>query len=262
MNQNLTFKFDWRRLEIHPDLVDTFNFLIKIDQENKHLLNHFDMMMNLKKDILHLLWDCAIMMNKIHSNWLDVKCETTQMELDELQNLLSEIKRPVRSVMISLFAYMETLFSLLTVYKAWKELNEKDLMNQSKNNLRPFISKYILSKWNKYYSVHEKYFKELSPQMLIDLRNYLTHFYSVPDGIAIAQDRENPEIIEKREEQTKCIFIVPVDLYELLQYAAFMIVNEWHCDAIKNHEIFKRNMKNVIKIVWEKAAREVYVKRK
>lgn len=262
MNQKLTFKFDWNSLRIHPDLVDTFNFLIKIDQENKHLLDHFDKMMNLRKDISLLLGDCAAMMKEIHSNWCEIKCKTTETELKELQDILYEIKRPVRSMMISLFAYMETLFSLLTVYKAWKELNEKELMNQSKNNLRPFISRYILNKENKYYLKHEKYFQELTSKRLIELRNHLTHFYSVPDNMAIAQDRKDPFIIEAREKQLNCIFIIPNELYELLQSAAYMIVNEWHCDAINNHELFKIKMKNVIKVVWEKAAREVYVKRK
>ena len=262
MDGKLTFKMDWRRLEIHPDLVDTFLFIIAIDKENRYLLDHFDKAMNLKKNIMHLLWDSATMMKEIKSNWLEIKCETTQIEVQELQDILSKIERPVRSVMISLFAYMETLFSLLTVYKAWKQLDDKQLMNQSKNDLKPFISKYIINKWNKYYSEHEEYFKELTSQKIIDVRNYLTHFYSVPDNIAIAQDRKDPFIIEAREKQLKCTFIIPVELYELLQSAAYMIVNEWHCDAVKNHEIFKRNMKNVIKIVWEKAAREVYIKRK
>jgi predicted nucleotidyltransferase component of viral defense system len=92
------------------------------------------------------------------------------------------IEQIVRSQMICLFSYMETIFCLLTVYD-FELTDERKIMEISNNNINKYIDKCILTKDNEFYNKNIDRLKKITAGNFKILRNSLTHFYSVSENI-------------------------------------------------------------------------------
>lgn len=173
----------------------------------------------------------------------------------EIQSFLLNESMFLRSQMISLFAYMETMFCLLSIYEFWKEISKDKIIMITKDNTSKYIKKYILNLNNSYYKDNLEKLKWINPKSIKMLRNMLTHFYSVPESLWVIQDGGRESLIASQKlGNTQYYFISPQEFYGLLQWACKLILEKWNKDAKFDAE-FKKRMYFVMKIVWWNAAK-------
>ncbi|MDR3168694.1 MAG: hypothetical protein LBU27_02880 [Candidatus Peribacteria bacterium] len=118
----------------------------------------------------------------LETNKIPYQCKTSKKTLEDFINFKASLG--VRVKMIALFAFMETIFCLITIYDS-KLSDEREIIKKSNNDLPKWIGKYILTKRNDFYKQNISRFKKITTKNLILLRNSLTHFFSVSRGIMI-----------------------------------------------------------------------------
>jgi hypothetical protein len=160
----------------------------------------------------------------------------------------------LRSQMICIFAYMETIVCLYAVFKAWRKLTENEVKSESLKNAKKFINSYMLNFKNKYYKDNYVMFKWINSNSLKELRNMLTHFYSVSDSLWIIHDMWLDRSSKSELEEKWHYFISPIELYKLLQWASNALIKDRNSESKKDGINFSFKMKNVIEIVELNAA--------
>ncbi|MEI6118742.1 MAG: hypothetical protein WCP92_06000 [bacterium] len=117
-----------------------------------------------------------------------------------------------------------------------------------------FIDKYILSEANEFYKTHKDRFSKVSASQLRDLRNCLTHFFSVSPTISLIQSQLNEKARKLEEKHNIFIFVTPEDLYELVSGAMKLIARERSNDCINNKDDFETRILFVQSIVKSSGA--------
>lgn len=160
----------------------------------------------------------------------------------------------LRSQIICVFAYLETIVALFTVYKAKEKLSDDDLKRKTQRNVRKFINSYVINYKNKYYKENIEKFKWISTESLKDLRNMTTHFYSVPDSLWIIQEMRIKWPDKEKLKEDWYFFISPKELYNLLEWASNALIEDRFFDSKKDYTKFERWIIQVINIVEWKAS--------
>lgn len=253
--KNIHLLFDGEKIVISSNIRPVFDFLIEIEKEIKVLFNFQKQLDEIRKDYLEILGLVKFLAGKLKENNINFEYNKLKKPLGLMGSKL-RIDLPVRSQMIVLFAALEVLYFLNIAYD--KEIdNEKEMRNNARDdkNMKKFINSFLLNNENGYYKKNEKRFKKINSGSLRNLRNSLTHFFSLSEGGLGIIPRELIEKSIKLENLAKInkhgniIFITPEDLYELIKSAHILRFKKWTEDFEKDKNIFERKMKFVINLV-------------
>ena len=168
---------------------------------------------------------------------------------ETINSINSQNAFAIRSQMICLFAYMETLASIITVYDEGLSLRD-NIMEKTKNNLKKWIKKYLLTDENDYFSQHREVYKNIWPQDIKDVRNSLTHFYSPSKlkkiVLVTASVWDKPEKLKKIFKSMKwykgTVPLSPQDFYHLLAWAQKKILFDRADESEKDMETFRKKI--------------------
>lgn len=265
INNGSNLVFDHRGIGISDDLIPTFSFLMEIEKEIKSILDFNNKLAGIKKQHLEMA-DLVLHLSKIiKDNNLDFKFTFSEAPDKIAEKLNFHI--PTRSQTIVLFASLEVLYFLHIAYT--KEISEDDELRKvamsDKKFLKRFMNEFLLSNNNEFYKQNRKRLSKLSSSKLRDLRNSLTHFFSVSKGISIAPIELNKESrnLEKEAKNKKIgefIIISPDDLFNLIKDANIYLFKKWSNDCTQNNIDFKRKISFVSEIVKRNAPVIAYKK--
>lgn len=258
--------YDGEEIVISQDLWEIFDFLWNIDKELKSLMEIEQRLKSLKSKYLDIFENLVLFVEKAKEAKIDLNYELSKDTFDvkdEIQNI-----DLYRSQMITLFSYMETLFSLVTVYD--QEISsKKEVIGKTKNNSESLINQFILNEENVFYKRNKERFSKITAGNLKDLRNMLTHFFSVSPSIGIiAQEAfQNilPQVIEienllHSRGHIDYVYISPNNFYELLQDAFKLVMIKRNNDTVNSSIDFKRKINLVLEIVMGHGAKVVNIK--
>jgi len=110
-----------------------------------------------------------------------------------------------------------------------KEISMKDKV------MKKFLNRYFLIDKNDYYKQNKKRLSKISAKQIRELRNSLTHFFSLSRDISInsptlSVEARKIETMLKKQRQNNSIFISPEDLHELIKNA--IVRNREKCEKI------------------------------
>jgi len=241
-NKNLYLNFTGEKFYISRELKDLVDFLQSIEQECEILLGYENRLESIRKQISRLLH-------------LSISKESVTF----YETL--KIIRPIRSEMIVLFAYLETLIRLNFAYENKIHDGEKiRILTLKKSVWQSFYNNFCLSSDNFWVKKNLERAKYITAQDLRYLRNALTHFFSVDKGLGLSHAILD-EKSRKLEKQTnyKLKFISPEDLFEIIKGAAFLMIKKWIDDCnenLKNNsEDFNERITAVINLIEESASK-------
>jgi hypothetical protein len=180
-------------------------------------------------------------------------------------NFLQEIEKEIksflsfnhctRSKIIILFANLETLLRLNFAYENKITDGEKIRKLTMKQEVwRSFYDDFCLNKNNKWVKANSERATHITAEELRYLRNSLTHFFSLDEGLQIADNLLNNKL-RRLEAKTnfKAKFISPEDLYENIKGAAKLMIEKWNEDCKKslrkNSDEFKEKILAVNKLI-------------
>lgn len=204
---------DDKKIVVSSNLVVIFSFLVEIDKEVQSFLSREGQLEKIRKQLLEYTELIHVMAKTIEETNLDFSFQMSEHPATIADKLL--FNQHVRSEMIVLFAYLETLRCLWTAYEL-KTSDEKDLRDAKDSVLEKFYTDFCLSKENKWVKENSKLSGKISKDQLRKLRNSLTHFFSV-SGLCII-----PTIIKTDGEKlmnktnNKILSISPKDLSEII----------------------------------------------
>ena len=167
---------------------------------------------------------------------------------------------PLRSQVIVLFASLDVLFNLHMAYE--NETDNDDILREltmDTNNTKNFLNIFLLNKENQYYKSNKRLLK-IDSTKLRNLRNSLTHFFSIGQGglslvpSLLDEKARKLENILKQNKQGGVVFISPEDLYGLIKDANVLRMKKWSEDFKNNSNDFKRKMNFVIDLVKREGA--------
>lgn len=253
--------FDWETVEISPNLRKVFDFLMWIESEINTLLNHENQIKEIRGKFQIILNDFARITKILENNNIDFKLEITKETMTIVDDF--EINQMARSQMIAIFAYMETIFCLLTIYD-YEIVDERKIMEQTNHNMESLIKKYILTDQNKFYKLNKDRLSKITRKQLKTLRNRLTHFFWVSETIWIIPKWADHDArkIEKRLHKNKhnYIFMTPHDFYELLRYSIELILIKRNNESRNDTENFTKKIWYILRIVENEAPQLVKMK--
>ncbi len=254
MEKHTNIRIDGKSIVISPDLTGIFNFIMNIDEEVKNFLSFCDKLKDIGEQYLELMDFAkrqAEMLNK-HS----IKCDFQFKEdPSSIANKLTLIP-PLRSQMIVLFAYLETLRVLWTAYDIGTD-DEQQLRNASDDAIDSFIETFCLSKENSWYKNNSKRGGKIGKKDLRYLRNSLTHSFSLSkSNLALVGSFD--EKADDLRKKTNNIFqaISPMDLYEICVSAFLLILEKWNDDCRSDE--FQKKIEHVKKLIKVKAPIEIH----
>lgn len=244
---------DGKRIDIHPEFRIIFDFLIQLEQEIKELMSYKKRLKELKKQCVEI-FDILLKMK------LDEKSKFTLSEHPETLANKFHFIRPIRSEFIVLFAHLETLRCLHTAYQN-KTSDKKELRDASDGAMDKFIKEFCLTKNNQWVLDNPKRSGKISAKNLRDLRNSLTHFFSVNKiGLVPLYDNETEKISNKIN--NKIQFLSPEDFEKILYFAARLLLKKWSDDCKKSlrdgNNDFVERMRCVKDIVEQNGAKFLY----
>ncbi len=150
-SESTHFIFDGENAFISPDISIIFHFLMGIEKEVDHLLKSQSQLESIHAKLIDLLDDLQAMAKVIEDNKIPFAFKSTHDTLTIVDDF--ESNQTLRAQMICLFAYLETMFCLITIYD--NEIDdEPKIIEQTKNNLDSLISTYILNEKNSYYKAN------------------------------------------------------------------------------------------------------------
>jgi len=248
--------FNWKEIYISETLSETVVFLWDIEKEIKQFLSYPSKISSIGDKLSTILDDLKWLSQLVQHNNIKYQYNITQ-ETIKIVDEIETIQIP-RSQIICLFAYMETIFCLLTVFNN-KLDDDNAIIFQSNRELKKYINKYILTEKNGFYKENKSKLQHLQAQDILDIRNGLTHFYSVSDKIGIVQDSDMDDTkeLEKALDDVwkKYIFLCPNDILELIRNSIINIFIEWSDMTYNRPSEFKENFIFVEKIVKRKSAK-------
>lgn len=256
--QNTHFIFDGSKVMISPNLREVIIFLQEIEKEIEDFINFDKKLNSIKKQHLETIKLVEVLAGKLKENSIDFKFTFSEPPATIADKL--KIDRPIRSEMIILFANLETLFCLNIAYEN-KTSDEKEIIKKAMNqgNVKSFINEFCLNSKNEWCKHNQERLKHISADDLRKLRNSLTHFFSVAQGLGISYSMLD-EKSRKLEKATKykAKFVSPEDLYEIIKGAAKLMIVKWSTDCnnclTKNSDEFKDKILAVKSIVEKSGA--------
>jgi len=256
--KDTSFVFDEGKIKISPDLWPIINFILNIEKEIDFILGFKGRLESIRKQYAETIELIRTLAQKIKENSIDfnfVLSESPSAFIDKLK-----IDYPLRSKMIILFAYIETLRCFNIAYEN-KTSDDKKIKKIARENITPFIRDFCLDNNNDWVKNNRERASKITPDYLWKLRCSLTHFFSVTKDMAIA-DENLEEKSRKLETFTvfKIKFISPEDLSEIIKGAGKVMIKRWTNDYKKNPEEFKGKISFVKDIVEKNGA--VLVKNK
>ncbi len=249
--------FDGKNVIISPNLRNVFTFLMEIDKEIEWLLLFENKLSKIREKFAIIFHDLSEISKILEINKIDFPYSITK----EALTIVDDFHPPVviRSQMICLFAYMETIFCLMTIYNH-ETTDQKQIIDYTGDDIKSLIKEFILSEENEYYKNNKKRLWKISAKKLKNVRNSLTHFYSVSWLIGVinqgaakkARELENDLHLQKNID---IVFISPHELYELLKFAVQLLLIKWNNDFLENPETFTRKFWYVRTIVDSSASK-------
>ena len=248
--------FDWKKIIISENLIPLFQFIIGIENEIKLLL-----WINKKKGEIKEWYSELVELLKItikeHNDvaW-NLKFNLDQNKIIELFNF----EEFLRVEFISMFWYLETLMYIYTSYL--EEISDENeiikYVNSNRKYVEKFYNDFLLNKKNKYFNKNKSYLSRLSAKELRNLRNNLTHFFSLWSNISLIQEsvKEKARKIEQQLDKVEwknIVFITSYDFIKLLWSATLKIILLFNNDSKNNPDEFKRKIKFVQDIINKKA---------
>ena len=246
--------FDGNNVLISPDIVPVVNFLMEIEKEIGNILGFNKKLDEIRESYSELISFVGFLSNKLKENNLDF--EYTLKENPE--NIANKFKFDfaLRSQMIVLFANLEVLFTIHLAYE--KETFDKDILIRSamdKDTTKDFLNSFLLTEENDFYKNNKARLSKINSTQLRDLRNLLTHFFSVGHGglsiaPALLEEKSRKfENILKSNKKGSIVFISEHDLFELIKHANLLRLKKWSDDFLNKPEDFKRKILFVIGLV-------------
>jgi hypothetical protein len=235
-NKSTHFIFDGEKIVISPDLYPIVNFLQGVEREVEEFLGFEKKLESIIKQHLETLKLVLVLTQKLKENLIDFNFSLSEHPASIADKLRSH--RPIRSEMIVLFAYLETLIRLNFAYDNKIDDGEKIrklTLNQSV--WESFYNNFCLSENNPWGQQNPGRLRHINAQDLRYLRNSLTHFFSVDKGLSISYtilDAKSRKI--EQESNFKVKFISPEDLYEIIKGSALLMIKKWNDDCRKSLE--------------------------
>lgn len=144
--------FDGEKVVISHNLVDTFVFLMEILKEIETQLGFEEKILRIREKYKDILGELSQMGEVLVDQKIDYKYNITEDTLTIIKDFSAQ---PFpRSQMICLFAYMETIFSLVTIYNR-EIMDEKEIIKFTNKDIRDLITTLILSEDNEYYMINK-----------------------------------------------------------------------------------------------------------
>jgi hypothetical protein len=219
---------------ISPDLQQIITFLQEIDKEVQSFQNFEKRLVSIQKQHLESIELIQVLAGKLKEHSIDFKFTFSEHPETIAEKL--RLHRPIRSEVIVLFANLETLLCLDIAYSL-KTSNKREIIQKAMDSetVKGFLENFCLSTDNEWAKKNPERIKHISAGDLRDLRNSLTHFFSVSKGLGIAHSLLDAKS-RKLEEATafKARFLSPEDLYEILKGAARLMMLKWNNDCRKS----------------------------
>jgi hypothetical protein len=208
----------------------------------------------IKENYLEMLKLVILLSTKLQENNIEVSYTFKENPEKVAEKLILYL--PLRSQMIVLFASLEVLFSLHAAYEletSDEETLRKHTMNR--DNTKSFLNSFILNINNPYFKQNKVRLLKINSSNLRDLRNSLTHFFSIgKEGLSLAPDQlgrktREFERIMKVNKKGNVVFISEQDLYGLIKAANILRMKMWSDDFKKEPDFFKKRIAFVIDLV-------------
>ncbi len=261
MQEQTHIVFDGKKVLVSPNLMPVFSFLVHIENEILGLLGVRHQLESARKGILGSLKLIVHLMEKYPIEKDNLKIESFYEEDPQLLAEKLSYVQITRSEMIVLFSNLETIMALNAIY----ELNSVDetlirnrLMDQK--YVKKFLNEYVLNLRNPFYRENIVRLKFVTNKDIRDLRNSLTHFFSVR-GLVLA-DESQAELARKMEGKlkNKINFISPKEMYELLGGVYKLLLIRWNDDYVQGINDFNERIHNVRAVIERDGAMLVYTK--
>lgn len=241
------------RIDIHPEFGVVFRFLIQIEAEVNELMGYKKRLKDIKRQCRELL----ALMSKMNPP------DDLNFTLSENPETLADkfhFPRPVRSEFIVLFAHLETLRCLHTAYQK-KTSDSAELRDASDGAMDQFINEFCLCRENKWIMENPKRAGKISAKNLRDLRNSLTHFFSVNKiGLVPLYDKESEKITNAINNKVQ--ILSSDDFEKILHHAGLLLLEKWSDDCKKSlnesDDNFIERMRCVKDVVEKNGAVFVY----
>ena len=253
------FVFDGKKILISPDITLVVSFLMEIEKEVQSIIGFNKKLEDISKNYLEMLSFVDYLGNKLKENNIDFHY-TFKEDPEKIWEKL-ELHFPLRSQMIVLFASLEVLFILHLAYEnKIKDENDIIALSMDNNHIKAFLNSFLLTEENDFYKLHKARLSKVDSTKLRDLRNSLTHFFSVAKGglsispSLLEEKSRKFENILKQNKKGNIVFISESDLFELIRYANVLRFKKWNNDFLNDPVEFKIKMQFVIDLVKEKGA--------
>lgn len=251
--------FDGKSMTISPDIMPVFSFLMEIEKEIESILGFNKKLDDIKVNYLEMSDFALFLSDIIKKNNLDFKYNFKEHP-EKIADKLT-FNFPVRSQVIVLFASLDVLFNLHTAYE-YQTTEENILRDLTMNidNTKKFLNQFLLTEENEYYKNNKARFSKIDSTKLRNLRNSLTHFFSIGHGglslspDLLSKEARSFENILKQNKKGHIVFISPEDLYGLIKGANMLRMKKWSEDFHANSKEFKRRMNFVIGLVKKEGA--------
>lgn len=138
---------DWKKIYISKGLTQVFVFLSDIEKEVGKILDYNNKMKNLQDITVEMLWLLRNSIKLLNSKGIKTPLpqDTKITEKYLNQETFNISQNLIRSNMILIFSYIETLFCIITAYTLELDQQE-DIVYNSKNKLINNIEKYLIEK--------------------------------------------------------------------------------------------------------------------
>ncbi|MEI6553198.1 MAG: hypothetical protein WCO09_01395 [bacterium] len=256
---NTHLLFDGENIVSSPDIQPVFTFLVEIEREIESILGFNNKLDSLRENYLEMISFVEHLSEKLIKNNIDFKYDTKE-PIEKIAERFN-FHLPLRSQAIVLFVSLEVLFNLYTAYN--NETSDQDKLRELTMNTdkaKKFLNEFVLNDNNPYYKNNKTRLAKIDSNELKDLRNSLTHFFSLGhSGLCLApsiMDKESRKVenILKQNKKGNVVFISETDLFNLVKEANTMMLKKWSEDFINNSEEFKRKMRFVIDLVKKEGA--------
>lgn len=253
------FIFDGNTVQISPNLRPIVTFLQAIEEELKIFTEPHKKLNSIRDSVLELFKFIQYLAEILEKNKIRFEYKLPRKTINIGDQFYSD--KSLRAEMIVLFANLETYLCIHLAYKH-KTSSKSEIIRlqlKSTNEVIDFYNKYCLGAENEWVKNNQDRATRISAKELRDLRNSLTHFFSLDQGLGITYEENG---VKARELETrtnfKAKFISPKDLSEILKGCFFLMMKDWTKDyqtsAQKRDDIFKEKIMCVREVVLKHGA--------
>jgi hypothetical protein len=237
---------------ISDDMGQLFGFLSKIEEEIKTVFGFRDKVKELYDHYKDMVGCVSKMAKLLKENDINFEYKFKDEPISIIEKIKMEM--PIRSQIIILFASLEVIYFLDLAYKK-ETVNDNELITSAMDskNLKKFINSFLLTKENEFYKNNFSRFLKINSKMLRELRNSLTHFFSISGNMIIVQDHDSLKVkkteeLFKKNKMGNIAIISPNDLFELMKSAHHLLIKKWNNDFRNDPENFHRKIQFVIEL--------------